>query len=406
MNVRSKYLKTFNFLKPRPQMIFISGPRQSGKTTFAQGLMASYTTATYLNWDIAADRKKILADSDLGQAFIKTDRSQSLVVLDEIHKFSDWKNLLKGLYDQYKNESKILVTGSGRLDFFKKGNDSLAGRYFLFHMWPLTISEFCDADISYDRFVKDPLTLHIQDQGPLAETWRQLSLCSGFPDPYFSGDEKVYRIWSDTYRNQLIREDVRQLTRLEKIDLLEKLVLLLPHKIGSPLSMDKIAQDVGVAFETIKKWLLVLERFFICFRLTPWSKKIGRSITKEKKLYLYDYPSIPDLGARFENMIALELLRAVSTWRERGEGRWELHYVKDRDQKEVDFLLACDQKPFLLVEAKLSDTAPSESLVKFTKQLNVPGVQLVSLPNVRKYSTIGPSDILVASAWDWLAALP
>jgi predicted AAA+ superfamily ATPase len=406
MNKRYKYQHIFDFLRNTPQMIFISGPRQSGKTTFAKSQRDSNTANLYFNWDIAEDRKKILQGIDFNQELNRREQSKSLVIFDEIHKYSDWKNYLKGLYDAHKDDIKFIVTGSGRLDFFQKGKDSLAGRYFMFHMWPLTLAEFSNQTRSVDDFIANALVVRDDENGRLNELWKQLSDCSGFPDPFFSANEKLYRVWSDTYRNQLIREDVRQLTRLEKIDHLEHLVLLLPSRVGAPLSVDNLAQDLHVAFDSVKKWLIVLARFYICFRIGPWSKKISRSITREQKLYLFDYAAIQDAGAKFENMVALELLRAVTNWREMGEGSWDLNYVRDRNKREVDFLITKNQKPFLLIEVKISDTNPSESLIAFQKQLGVPGVQLVTTPGVKRYIKNAQFDILICTAVDWLSQLP
>ena len=414
MSARLQYQRIFDLYRDAPQMVFLSGPRQCGKTTFAKSQLNQFPSSAYLNWDIPADRKEILSGLDLNKLTGRKTREKSLVVLDEIHKFSEWKNYLKGLYDQYRDDFKFLVTGSGRLDFFQKGKDSLAGRYFLFHMWPLTMAELGRANTTYELFDKDPFSLGSgadkdtqQDSGlDVTKAWEQLATCSGFPDPFFSENEKLYRVWSNTYRNQLIREDVRQLTRLEKIDLLEQLVLILPHRVGGLLSIDNLAKDLQVAFDTVKKWLMVLERFYIIFRIPPWTEKISRAISKEQKLYFFDTPTIHDRASQFENMVALELWRAIHNWKESGEGDWALHFVRDRDQREVDFLLVNNRKPFLLNETKLSDTEPSESLRRFQSKFSIPAVQLVLTPNTRHLARNGNQDILICTASQWLANLP
>jgi len=191
---------------------------------------------------------------------------------------------------------------------------------------------------------------------------------------------------------------------------LERLVLILPHRVGATLSMDNLAQDLQVAFDTVKKWLLVLERFYVVFRLAPWTQKISRAISKEQKLYLFDYAVIQDPAAKFENMVALDLLRAVHGWREQGDGGWDLQFIRDRNRREVDFLLVKDHKPFLLIETKLSDVNPSDSLLHFQGKLNVPAVQLVAMPGVRHFAkksmAAGQRGVLVCTAQDWLAELP
>ena len=407
--MRDKYKKILDILGSHRQMVFMSGPRQCGKTTFAQWVLEQEGGGLYLNWDIHEDRRKILERVNLFTSFDFSSPEKPLVVFDEIHKFKDWKNFLKGQYDKYSAHIRILVTGSGRLDFFQKGKDSLAGRYFLFHLWPFTLSEFSKVSRKLMDFEQDPYvtsTLTNQNETEMRAIWENLTRFSGFPDPFTKADDRFYRVWSNTYRNQLIREDIQQLSRLEKIDHLETLVLLLPGKIGSPISMDNLAKDISVSFDTVKKWLLLLERYHVAFRLLPWTKKIGRAISKERKLYLFNFAEIQDLGARFENMIAIELLSAVSRWQETGEGNYSLCYVRDRDKNEVDFLIVKNQTPLILVEAKLGDENPSKSLIKIQSQLNIPAVQLVQKPNLKKVFLNGPNKLLVCDAVTWISSLP
>jgi predicted AAA+ superfamily ATPase len=407
--MRDKYKKILDILGSHRQMVFMSGPRQCGKTTFAQWVLKQEGGGLYLNWDIDEDRRKILERVNLFTSFDFSSSTKPLVVFDEIHKFKDWKNFLKGLYDKYSAHVRILVTGSGRLDFFQKGKDSLAGRYFLFHLWPFTLAEFSKVSRKLIDFEQDPYftsKLTNQNETEMRAIWENLTRFSGFPDPFTKADDRFYRVWSNTYRNQLIREDIQQLSRLEKIDHLESLVLLLPSKIGSPISMDNLAKDISVSFDTVKKWLLLLERYHVAFRLLPWTKKIGRSVSKERKLYLFNFAEIQDLGARFENMIAIELLSAVSKWQETGEGNYSLCYVRDRDKNEVDFLIVKNQSPLILVEAKLGDENPSKSLMKIQSQLNIPAIQLVQKPNCKKMFLNGANKILVCDAVTWISSLP
>lgn len=213
-------------------------------------------------------------------------------------------------------------------------------------------------------------------------------------------------MWSDTYRNQLIREDIRDLSGIVKIDSVEAMVDLLPVRVGSPLSINNLAQDIEVSFDTAKAWLETLERFFVIFRVPPFSKKIARAITKEQKLYLYDYAQIEDPASRFENMVAMELSRAVKNWTERGLGRFDLRYVRSKDKEECDFLITEKQTPKLLIECKLSDPNVSKSLVKFQDVLKVPAIQLVNEPGINRIIRNGTLTITVASAHDWLCTLP
>ncbi len=388
------------------QMLFITGPRQSGKTTMAKAVMATFPDNQYLNWDIATDRKLIRTNPYFYETKDRHGDKAPLVVFDEIHKYSNWKNYLKGVYDRDQGRFRFLVTGSGRLDAFRKGGDSLAGRYFLIHVWPFTLAELAQERRTFLDFIEDPLGKSRGESQTLWTQWNQLSELSGFPTPYLSGDKHIYRIWSETYRNQLIREDLRNLSGILKIDELEALVDILPNRVGSPLSINNLAGDIGVSFESVKSWIETLERFYLCFRIAPHSNKISRSIVKEQKLYFFDGAQIEDPAARFENMVALELLRATTSWRESGHGEFSLRYVRNKEKEECDFVIVQKNKPILLIECKLSDPSPSKALLKFQGYLNIPAIQLINKTGISRRIRNGSQELLVVSAPEWLAGLP
>jgi hypothetical protein len=292
------------------------------------------------------------------------------------------------------------------LDIYKRGGDSLAGRYFLFHLWPFTLAELGKCNRFFQDFSKTPLDLPREETQTLRDIWERLGRVSGFPEPYLADQPETYRRWSAAYHDQLIREDIRDLTGIKSVHDVESLYLLLPSKVGSPLSMTSLSQDLHVAYNTVQSWLETFERFFLTFSIAPWKAQIARSIQKERKLYLWDSPLIEDRGARFENQVAIELYRAMTHWNDLGYGRFGLHFLKNRNQQEVDFLLVDGRKPFLLVETKLSDPQPSAALKKFQSLLQVPAVQLVEeSPGFRLLDNQG-IPILVAPAFQWLAQMP
>ncbi len=386
-------------------MVFLAGPRQAGKTTFARQLMTSFKNSFYFNWDLTANKRLLTENATFFQDMNRVDDSAPLVVFDEIHKYKKWKNYLKGVYDEFSSTYKFLVLGSGRLNVFQKGGDSLAGRYFLFTLWPFTLAELAENRRSFEDFMKDPLKLsHAHKNGQTI--WENLSRLSGFPEPYLSGKETFYRKWSTSYGQQLIREDIRNMTGVKDIDSMEVLFSLLPSRIGSPLSMASLARDVQVSFNSVRDWLEAFESFFLAFRIPSWGKKITRAITKEKKLYLYDYAHIPSLPEKYENMVALELWRGVSNWNDLGLGNFGLHYVRNKEKEETDFLISSDHNPLLLIEAKLSDAEPSKSLLKFQSNLQVPGIQLVNSPGIYKTFSNHGQQTLVITASRWLSTLP
>lgn len=393
-------------LSAEKEMIFIAGPRQAGKTTLSGLIASSFSNHYYFNWDIAEHRTLFFSKSAFFEGVKRKDSSIPLVILDEIHKYKDWKNYLKGLYDQFHESYKFLVSGSGRLDIYQKGGDSLAGRYSLFHLFPFTIAELGERNISIKAFLRNPLHIDMEQTGKLKEIWDRLSGLSGFPEPYLSGKTTSYRRWSNTYSHQLIREDIRDLVDLRAVTDVETLYLLLPSKSGSPLSVQSLANDLKVSYNTVRNWLDIFARFFLIFSIPTWTEKITRAIQKEKKIYLWDAPRIKDPAARFENMVAQELYRAVTSWNDMGYGDFTLHFVKNKERQEVDFLLAEDRKPILLIEAKMADELPSKSLQIFQRSLKIPAVQLTNEGDSYRLLSNDNNKVLIAPAFQWLSQLP
>jgi hypothetical protein len=406
MIARPLYVASWHDLAASKAMVFMAGPRQSGKTTLAKAIAAQSPNRAYLNWDVVSDRAVLLRSPYFFEAVDRRDESPPLVVLDEIHKYRNWRNYLKGAYDRFHEDYRFLVTGSGRLDMYRRGGDSLAGRYALFHLWPFTLAELAGRRQTLAEFWSDPLGVIGDADGTAEQTWRRLARFSGFPEPFVKADPRVYRRWSTTYHAQLIREDIRDLTGILAIGDLETLFSLLPERVGSLLSVSSLAEDLKVAFNTVRSWLQVLERFFLVFSIQPWTRQIARAIQKTRKLYLLDYASIDDAAARFENMVAVELLRAVTTWNDLGYGSFGLHYVRNKEKQEVDFLLTERRRPRLLVETKLTDTAADRPLRRFQDQLQVPAVQLTNEGTTFRRVSNGDQMILVAPAFRWLPRLP
>lgn len=406
MESRRSYVKIWKDLAKDKSMIFLAGPRQVGKTTLAQIISRSFKNNLYFSWDIAQHRTRLIEKPTFFEAVERKDSSTPLIVFDEIHKYKDWKNYLKGIYDQFHDRYQFLISGSGRLDIYQKGGDSLAGRYFLFHLWPFTIAELGKRNVKINEFLNDPLQISMRGKSELKKIWSQLSELSGFPEPYLSNRLTSYRRWSNNYSLQLIREDIRDLTGIKAVGDVETLYFLLPSKVGSPLSVPSLAGDLQVAYNSVRSWLSAFERFFLVFSISPWTRKIARAIQKERKVYLWDAPLIKEPAARFENMVAMELWRAVTGWNDMGYGRFSLHFIKNKEQQEVDFLIANEREPFLLIEAKLSDIQPSAELKKFQLALNIPAVQLTNEGDGYRILSNRDQSILIAPAYQWLSRLP
>lgn len=403
---RKLYINIWQELASDKSMVFLAGPRQAGKTTLAKIIARSFTNNLYFNWDVPDHKTRFFHNRTFFEGLERKDASMPFIIFDEIHKYKDWKNYLKGVYDQFHESFKFLVSGSGRLDMYQKGGDSLAGRYYLFHLWPFTMAELSGNNLTIEEFLKDPLRISMEKGKALKEIWHSMSTLSGFPEPYVSAKETTYRRWSNTYSHQIIREDIRDIIDIKSVSDIETLYLLLPSKVGSPLSVSSLSSDLRVSYNSVRNWLSVFERFFLVFSISTWTEKITRAIHKEKKVYLWDSPRIKEPSARFENMVAIELWRAVTLWNDMGYGDFSLHFIRNREKEEVDFLVTNSRKPFLLIETKLKDTEPSKSLRIFQNALNVQAVQLVSEGEVYRLLRNGNNRILIAPAFQWLAQLP
>ena len=403
MKRRAYYRNVWAEFDAEKHLVLVSGPRQTGKTTLARDIASRQAASVYLNYDVPTDRAKLLRNPVFFEEVDRKEGDVPLVVLDEIHKYSDWKNYLKGVYDGYRGAFRFLVTGSGRLDLSRHKGDSLAGRYLHFHIFPFTLGELFSSSVATAAGAH--LIAIPEENRQARKAWDTMFHVSGFPEPFIKGAETSYRRWAASYHSQVIRDDIRDEFAVRRIDRMEMLYLMLADRVGSPVSVAALARTLKVAHTTVTSWLDVLERFFLTFRLRPYSRRVSRSLVKDSKLYFYDYLRIDDPGARFENMVAVELNRAVTLWRDFGLGDFQLLYLRNKEKQEVDFIVTEGSVPRFMVEARLSDPAVGPQLKKFQNALNVPAIQLVNQPGIGRRISNGGNMILVAGAADWLAGL-
>lgn len=351
------------------QMVFLSGPRQVGKTTISRDFAPPGSRFLYLNWDDVEHRKIIMAGAStiaeqLKLAEMHTEKP--MLVLDELHKYPDWKNFLKGLYDRYAQQTHIIVTGSARLDIYKKGGDSLMGRYFPYRVHPLSVREILDPTLDLDQLVKLPRELN-------SEKFKQLFEFGGFPDPFLKHDTRYHLRWQRLRHQQLLREDIRDVNVIHDMNRFELLAKLLEEQAACGMAYSSLAKKTRVSVDTVTRWIEILEAFYFCFLIRPWSRNVTRSLLKEPKVFLWDWSIVKDPGARAENFIASHLLKATHFWTDVGLGHFGLYYLRDVDKREVDFIITRDGEPWFLVEVKLSaNGAISPNLYYYQDQLSVP----------------------------------
>lgn len=389
------------------KMALISGPRQVGKTTLAQSILKEKgAEKSYFNWDTERDRRTILRKKeDFWRERINPN--QPCIVLDEIHKYPRWKRFLKGLYDSSKNKVEIIVTGSGKLDVYQKGGDSLFGRYHPFHLYPLSIGEILRGEYSVEP--PEVCIAKITEEGanPQArEALRTLEAFNGFPEPFYRASTKTLTRWRREHRELIIRQDLMDLTRIREIGLIDSMVELLPERIGAPLSLNALREDLNVAFNTVQNWIKTLSRLYYLFEVRPFAGRLARTLRKEAKIYLFDWSVVMDRSKQFENLMALHLLKACHAWNDFGLGDFDLHYVRDREKREVDFLISKEKKPWLLLECKSKDKTVDPSLPYFKGRLK----PIYSLQVIRDieddFCLKGTSGVISVSAVRMLSKLP
>ncbi len=343
------------------KMVFLGGPRQVGKTTLSQSLIKNFFDGhpAYLNWD-----------SDLGRKKIKNrdwPKREKLIILDEVHKAKNWRNMVKGLYDTLKNTHSFLITGSARLDHFRKGGDSLLGRYHYYRLHPFSLPEL--------NYEKDALS--------------KLLKFGGFPEPYTKANEKVLRRWHRQRLDRLIRTDLND---LEDVKDLEKIFMLaeeLPNRVGSPLSIAALSNDIEVDFKTMKRWLQILASLYYSYQILPFGsagkyKSKIRAVKKEQKLYMWDWSQVSDPGIRFENMVASHLLKYCHYLEDVEGYNMELRFLRDTDKREVDFVVLKDKRPLFAVECKTGEKSVSSHLFYFKDRTVIPHFYQVHLGTSHK----------------------
>lgn len=333
------------------KMAFIGGPRQVGKTTLSLSLIqpASIKNPQYFNWDDFEDQKSILSS--------KISFHGKIMIFDEIHKYKKWRNFLKGLYDKNHEDHNFIVTGSARLDHFRKGGDSLLGRYRYFRLHPISAGE-----------------LHANTQDV-----QSLLQFGGFPEPFYLQNKKEHKMWLNERSYRLVRDDIKDLTTIKETSLVSLLIELLPPRVGSLLSLNSLSEDIQVSQPTIDRWLTELEHLYYCYRIFPFGSSKIRAVKKTPKLYLWDWSEIESAGPRFENMVAAQLLKTCHYLEDTEGDQYEIRYLRDTDRHEVDFVVLKNKKPLFAVECKTGEASLSKSITYFKERLDVPEYYQVHL---------------------------
>jgi len=353
-----RYLLKFLIKDLQKKMVLLGGPRQCGKTTLGQQVLEGFPYARskqglYLNWDDDDHRGRILKR-------VWSDQDE-LILLDELHKFHRWKNWLKGTYDTTKDKHRYFVTGSARLDVYRRGGDSLLGRYHYWRLHPFTLSE--------------PI-VGITPK----ECFKRLMTVGGFPEPFLDADEQESKRWRRERIERVIKDDIRDLEQLHNISALSLFVDALRQRVGSQIVLSNLEEDLQVSQKTLKRWLIILENMYLLFIVRPFTTRLPRAIQKPPKVYFFDNGDVTgDESQRFENLVANHLLKQIHFLEDSTGERFELKYIRDKEGREVDFVIVREGKVEMLVEAKLSDSKIHRPLQYYAERLNpIKAVQIVA----------------------------
>jgi len=370
-----RYLKEHILNDLTQKIVLLTGPRQCGKTTLSKMLS---TDADYLNFDNPEHRLGLIERS--------WDRSKSLIIFDELHKLKNWKSWLKGVYDTEGVSPRIIVTGSAKLDTYRKVGDSLAGRFFQFRLHPLDLKE-----------IKNNL-----NPGNLTEALDRLMETGGFPEPYLEGTTRFYNRWKRSHLDIILRQDLIDLENVQQITSIETLIQLLRKRVGSPVSYSSLAGDLQCSDKTVKRWLTLLENMYIIFSIKPFHRNLARSLLKTPKYYFYDTGQvIGDAGIKLENLTACALLKEIHYIEDCYGEEARLYYLKTKDGRDIDFFVTRNEEPRLMVEVKWSDTVPSRHFSLFEKHF--PGIKKVQIVRHADREKTFPDGTEIRSAHNWLA---
>jgi len=390
--IKDRYLHSAIVSDLKNKMVFIGGPRQVGKTTLAQYIGTNnYKKYSYLNWDNREDRKNILSG--------RFEAESSLIIFDEIHKYKQWKNYIKGEFDKYKNNLHIIVTGSARLDLYRKGGDSLMGRYHYYRLHPFSVTEVLQVKNNLKIFKK---LIFAEADKKVFRIFTDLFTFGGFPEPFLKKNKRTLRRFHNERLDRLIKEDIRDIESVRDLSALQILVEILSDKVGSILSLNSLREDLQVTHKTISFWMEILEKFYYHFRIYPFATTNIKSLRKQPKMYLWDWSQLENKGVRLENMIASHLLKMVHFLQDVDGYKVGLNFLRDIEGRETDFLITVNKKPWIAVEVKLSDKRVSKHLKYFKEKLKIPFTyQVIGESNV----DIWQNNIRVISADKFLSGL-
>ncbi|MCY3624930.1 MAG: ATP-binding protein [Candidatus Dadabacteria bacterium] len=362
MNYKARKLsgKVLFSLKQNP-VVFLNGPRQSGKTTLVRELARNEYPAEYVSFDNVTHMEAAYAspESFLG-------RRGGPVIIDEVQLVPDLFRALKIVVDEARlgegrSNGMFLLTGSANIMVLPKLSDSLVGRMSVRTLYPFSACEVFSAEGNF------PERLFSADFADMGKEYALSEAIESATFPEVSGKPAHEREeWFDGYLATILQRDVRTITELEKIGILPRLLRVLAARAGKLMNDAEIARDVGLNQVTGKSYRGILQAMFLSFDVRPWYRNVGKRLVKSSKGYIVDTLLLCHLlgrslegpsgrwsdfyGHAVENFVASELRKLLSF----SDMRAELFHFRTADGKEVDFVLERPDGSVAGIEVKAS----------------------------------------------------
>ncbi len=329
---------------PQCRTAFVSGPAQVGKTTSCKAL-----STRYLDWDDAADRLVLMRGAEGVARHLDLERARErelTVVFDNLQGHPDWKGFLRKF--TARCGARVRVVASFRSPGRSLGRKKPPSGTIRVRINPWTVAE-CARTLPIDSPVKAPSNISEED-------WFALMEHGGFPEPFRRRDPKFTERWHARQQSELIERDLPRLAAVRNPSLLQTLALLLADRSATPLVYSALSRQLAVTVDTVTRWIELLVDLQQGFCVRPWFRGVPKALRKEPRWFLRDWSAVMDSSARMRTLIACHLLKAVEGWTDLGFGQFELRYVRDKRQREVDFLVLRDRRPWFLVA--VGDTVP------------------------------------------------
>jgi predicted AAA+ superfamily ATPase len=342
-------------------VVLLNGARQTGKSTLAQGI-ASRHDFDYVTLD---DFTALDAATRDPVGYLSLFHKQ--LIIDEIQRAPQLFLAIKQLVDKDRQPGRFLLTGSANVFMLPKLSESLAGRMEIITLWPFSCHELLGRKGTFIDELFSNRTPTIPDDNLSRESLIDNMIRGGYPEIQKLASERRRNAWLNAYITTILQRDIKDISRIEGVQQLPRLLSLVATQSGSLVNMSSLSRDAGLVMMTLKRYLALLEATFLIKRLPAWFRNIGKRLLKSPKIYLIDtglfsyligldrsrLNTDPKLmGQLLESFVMQELFKQ-SAW---SNTLPEIYYYRSTAGREVDFVLESRAGRIVGVEVKASAT--------------------------------------------------